>query len=94
MSANKPKKKRERKKNEDGSDIGYFKPSDVQKVQILNKFKLENLYLWGKFPGDLTREMVTREQKWIEYVLNGKRDLISFRQNKKGLDFLLGNTTD
>ena len=68
MSSNKPKKKRERKKNDDGEDIGYFKPSDVQKVQILNKFKLENLYLWGKFPGDLTRQMVTREQKWIEVV--------------------------
>ena len=68
MSANKPKKKRERKKNDDGEDIGYFEPSDVQKVQILNRLKLDNHYLWGKFQGDMTKEMVSREQKWIEVV--------------------------
>ena len=68
MNANKPKKKRIKKKNEDGEDIGYFKPSDVQKVQILNKLKLENHYLWGKFQGDMNKEIIDREQKFREVL--------------------------
>ena len=68
MSQQKPKKKREKKKNQDGEVIGYFKPSDVQKVQILSKLRLENHHLWGKFQGEMTKEIHDREQKWIEVV--------------------------
>ena len=35
---------------------------------VLNRLKLDNHYLWGKFQGDMTKEMVSREQKWIEVV--------------------------
>ena len=88
MSATKPKKKREKKKKseDDDENIGYFKPSEVQKVQILNKLKLENHYLWGKFQGDMTKEIMNREQKWIEVVDFVKNlGIPNCIQNKKGL---------
>ena len=63
--------KKGRKKTEDGGQVAlaYFRPTLLQKVQILNRLRLWNGFLWGKFVSEV--EWVEREQRWqqtLEYV--------------------------
>ena len=65
-----PKKKGRRKKSsEDGEESGnitlaYFKPTMIQKVRILNHFKIWNCFLWGTLPDGVG--LTEREKRWID----------------------------
>ena len=59
------KQTKKKKKDGDKVTLAYFRPTMLQKVQILNKFKLWNCFLFGTHDSDGFTE---REQRWKQML--------------------------